>query len=83
MNTVKLVSIMRIRIVCTNQVTYSLICYSLNDISVFNIINVVEQTSDSLVVYHIEMYNVIYSEWSSLEKEMGDGLQKSGHYMDR
>ena len=23
------------------------------------------------------------SEWSSLEKEMGDGLQKSGHYMDR
>ena len=26
---------------------------------------------------------LFYSEWSSLENEMGDGLQKSGHYMDR
>lgn len=26
---------------------------------------------------------IINSEWSSLEKEMGDDLQKSGHYMDR
>ena len=24
-----------------------------------------------------------HSDWSTLEKEMGDGLQKSGHYMDR
>ncbi|XP_020616402.1 sorting nexin-4-like [Orbicella faveolata] len=28
-------------------------------------------------------YGKVFSEWSSLEKEMGDGLQKSGHYMDR
>ena len=25
----------------------------------------------------------LYSEWSTLEEEMGDGLQKTGHYMDR
>ena len=31
----------------------------------------------------ISVVYLIYSEWSSLEKEMGDGLQKSGHYMDR
>ena len=28
-------------------------------------------------------FHVVCSEWSSLENEMGDGLQKSGHYMDR
>ncbi|KAL9968392.1 hypothetical protein ACROYT_G026762 [Oculina patagonica] len=28
-------------------------------------------------------YGKVFSEWSSLENEMGDGLQKSGHYMDR
>lgn len=37
------------------------------------------------MVYSVDMLHVyvLYSEWSSLEKEMGDGLQKSGHYMDR
>ncbi|EDO33945.1 predicted protein [Nematostella vectensis] len=28
-------------------------------------------------------YGKTLSEWSTLEKEMGDGLQKAGHYMDR
>ncbi|CAH3030475.1 unnamed protein product [Porites evermanni] len=39
------------------------------------------------IVYSIHKqhanYGKVFSEWSSLEKEMGDGLQKSGHYMDR
>jgi len=32
---------------------------------------------------HHATYGKVFSEWSSLEKEMGDGLQTSGHYMDR
>ncbi|KAL2733946.1 sorting nexin-4-like [Vespula squamosa] len=27
-------------------------------------------------------YGRVFSEWSAIEKEMGDGLQKSGHYLD-
>lgn len=27
-------------------------------------------------------YGRVFSEWSAIEKELGDGLQKSGHYMD-
>ncbi|XP_011498413.1 PREDICTED: sorting nexin-4-like [Ceratosolen solmsi marchali] len=27
-------------------------------------------------------YGRIFSEWSAIEREMGDGLQKSGHYLD-
>jgi len=27
-------------------------------------------------------YGRVFSEWSALEKAMGDGLQKAGHYMD-
>ncbi|EFX86509.1 hypothetical protein DAPPUDRAFT_307827 [Daphnia pulex] len=27
-------------------------------------------------------YGRVFSEWSALEKTMGDGLQKAGHYMD-
>ncbi|XP_074623142.1 sorting nexin-4-like [Acropora palmata] len=32
---------------------------------------------------HHALYGKIFSEWSTLEKEMGDRLQKTGHYMDR
>lgn len=32
---------------------------------------------------HHATYGKVFSDWSTLEKEMGDGLQKSGHYMDR
>ena len=32
---------------------------------------------------HSITFPLIHSEWSTLEKEMGDGLQKTGHYMDR
>ncbi|CAB3387639.1 Hypothetical predicted protein [Cloeon dipterum] len=27
-------------------------------------------------------YGRVFSEWSAIEKEMGDGLQRAGHYMD-
>ncbi|XP_071442280.1 sorting nexin-4-like [Hetaerina americana] len=27
-------------------------------------------------------YGRVFSEWSAIEKEMGDGLQKAGHYLD-
>ncbi|XP_006624525.1 sorting nexin-4-like [Apis dorsata] len=27
-------------------------------------------------------YGRVFSEWSAIEREMGDGLQKSGHYLD-
>lgn len=27
-------------------------------------------------------YGRVFSEWSAIEKELGDSLQKSGHYMD-
>jgi sorting nexin-4 len=27
-------------------------------------------------------YGRVFSEWSALEREMGDGLQRVGHYMD-
>ncbi|XP_043269118.1 sorting nexin-4-like [Venturia canescens] len=27
-------------------------------------------------------YGRVFSEWSAIEKELGDGLQKSGHYLD-
>ncbi|XP_068670146.1 sorting nexin-4-like [Montipora foliosa] len=36
-----------------------------------------------LIYKHHASYGKIFSEWSTLEEEMGDGLQKTGHYMDR
>lgn len=27
-------------------------------------------------------YGRVFSEWSAIEKEMGDALQKTGHYLD-
>jgi hypothetical protein len=27
-------------------------------------------------------YGRVFSEWSAIEKEMADGLQSAGHYMD-
>jgi len=27
-------------------------------------------------------YGRVFSEWSGIEKEMADGLQSAGHYMD-
>ncbi len=27
-------------------------------------------------------YGRVFSEWSGIEKEMADGLQTAGHYMD-
>lgn len=48
-------------------------------------IKVRQRISDTIFSIHKQhaTYGKIFSEWSSLEKEMGDDLQKSGHYMDR
>jgi len=48
-------------------------------------IKVRQRISDIIFDIHKQhaTYGKVFSEWSSLEKEMGDGLQKSGHYMDR
>ncbi|KAJ8676467.1 hypothetical protein QAD02_012254 [Eretmocerus hayati] len=35
----------------------------------------------SMYKLHVN-YGRVFSEWSAIEREMGDGLQKSGHYLD-
>ncbi|XP_064644457.1 sorting nexin-4-like isoform X2 [Lineus longissimus] len=49
-----------------------------------NVLRIRAKMADSLYGIHKvhANYGRVFSEWSGIEKEMGDGLQRAGHYMD-
>uniref|UniRef100_A0A3B5L814 PX domain-containing protein n=1 Tax=Xiphophorus couchianus TaxID=32473 RepID=A0A3B5L814_9TELE len=65
------------------QVCNSAFCHHW-DVLYYNSFSLLQRVADRLyAVYKVHgNYGRVFSEWSAIEKEMGDGLQSAGHHMD-